>query len=443
MSTRSLRSQAALTGSASHIGDTSPIGPSESTASRVVDQALANIAALEARNELSTSGQHEDEQDASDNHPIIVGADDDSASASEEEIAPKKETPPSSEKAPLDPMERLASVFADALVKVSEKSEPITVKTSADFISKGPEARVPDKYDGTKADKLRPFLSGLNIVFLNHEKRFATDRAKVVFAGSFLSGVAADWFEPIINETSKEALMLDNYELFKDRITKVFGDPNAEATAEHNLRLLVMKDSEAIANYITRFRTESARLKWDDSALKYHFRTGLADRILDDLARMTDQPDSLSELMEMSLAIDNRHWERNREKSFRRSAQRETSRPVLGSSLGIGSSSPQNRNSYRRSTPRALAPRPTSSFPERTYDTRFKRGDSRQPPAKSNNLDKVLVGGKLTSDEKQRRLEKGLCNYCGGPHKLENCPAKPDSRSSSGRSSAVARQSKN
>lgn len=299
----------------------------------------------------------------------------------------------------------MAKAFADLFPKI--KNEPTT--------SKGPQASAPDKFDGSKADKLRPFLAQLNIVFLNHPRRFPTERSKVLFAGSYLSGTAADWFEPIIEEGSKESLMLDNWVLFKERLTKVFGDPNAEATAEHNIELLVMKDSEAIAGYITRFRTEAARLKWDDAALRHKFRMGLAERILDELARVPEQPMHLSDLMEQALLIDNRHWERVRERKFRpttRAVAERTSTPILRNSKNNRSSGrpySENRDVRDNRTKRFTPTKPQNY-----------KGKG-QPSA----LDKILVNGKLTDAEKKRRAEKGLCSYCGLPHPLENCPSRP------------------
>ena len=47
-----------------------------------------------------------------------------------------------------------------------------------------------------------------------------------------------------------------------------------------------------------------------------------------------------------------------------------------------------------------------------------------RPPKKD--LTQVLTKeNKLTATEKARRMEKGLCSYCGGPHKLEDCHVKP------------------
>ena len=156
-------------------------------------------------------------------------------------------------------MERFAQSLTQAVAKVGSADRQSLNEEVVN--TKGPQARPPDKFDGSRADLLRPFLSQLNIVFLNHhQERFTTDRAKVLFAGSYLSGVAVDCFEPAIHESSKESMMLEKWPVFKDRITQVFGNPNAEATADHNIEMLHMRDSEAISSYITRFRTESARL---------------------------------------------------------------------------------------------------------------------------------------------------------------------------------------
>ena len=293
--------------------------------------------------------------------------------------------------------------------------------------TKGPDARSPDKFDGSNPSRLRPFLSQCRLVFLNHSKRFATDRAKVLYAGSYLSGVAADWFEPFTRDEGAEAVVLNNWQLFQDRLEEVFGDSNAEATAEYRLSTLRMKSDEQISSYITRFRTYSADLHWDDAPLRFAFRQGLTDRILDELAR-TDSPRTLSDLMEASLKIDNRYWERQREKKL-------SSRSRTTDS--------NNDESFRKSS------RSGNKFLKRTSDSRTHSKISSTSDDKSNtyshrptaskdrkNLDKVLTkDGKLNSSEKARRAEKGLCGYCGGPHSIDKCPVKP--QTSSGRSAST------
>ena len=243
------------------------------------------------------------------------------------------------------------------------------------------------------------------MVFLNHPKRFATDRAKVLYAGSYLSGTAADWFEPFTLDNAEEAIVLDNWQLFHERIERIFGDSNATATAEHGIDTLFMRDNQQINDYITRFRTYAAQLSWDDQPLMYAYRKGLAARVLDELARI-DSPANLSDLMEASLKIDNRHWERQRERKLhpRGSSYFGTYKTADEPSARKPSNAPHFADKNSR----------TSSPPVRTV-TKPKK-----------DLDKILNNdGKVNATEKQRRAERGLCNYCGGPHKIDDCPVRP------------------
>ena len=51
---------------------------------------------------------------------------------------------------------------------------------------------------------------------------------------------------------------------------------------------------------------------------------------------------------------------------------------------------------------------------------------------------KLASNGKLTSDERKKRLENNLCLYCGaGDHKLDSCPKKQTMVSPKGRSASA------
>ena len=99
---------------------------------------------------------------------------------------------------------RLRSDYGPAtsaiLAKLTDK-----ISTPSD---RAPEARKPDKFEGTDKTKLRTFLTQCRLVFLAHEHRFKTDKPKVLFAGSYLGGVAADWFEPITGSEDDHRLAL-------------------------------------------------------------------------------------------------------------------------------------------------------------------------------------------------------------------------------------------
>ncbi|MBW0575852.1 hypothetical protein O181_115567 [Austropuccinia psidii MF-1] len=58
---------------------------------------------------------------------------------------------------------------------------------------KNPSMKVPDSFDGTQADKLRGFILSCQLVFHNDPANFFSDRKKVLYSASFLTGRAGKW----------------------------------------------------------------------------------------------------------------------------------------------------------------------------------------------------------------------------------------------------------
>lgn len=166
---------------------------------------------------------------------------------------------------------------------------------------KRPEARAPDTFTGESASKLEAFLTSCDIIFLNHEAAFPRGRDKVIYASSFFKDSAQKWFRPIMqNPTPGNEILMENWGIFVASLRKQFGDPNRFRTAEYQLNTLHMKNDEYISHYITRFRLIASELgsEWPDKPLCFAFRSGLPERILDELAR-SDEPANLSELLEV------------------------------------------------------------------------------------------------------------------------------------------------
>ncbi|MBW0570849.1 hypothetical protein O181_110564 [Austropuccinia psidii MF-1] len=77
-----------------------------------------------------------------------------------------------------------------------------------------------------------------------------------------------------------------------------------------------MKEGGHSALYIADFRSLVSTIgDWGERALIHHFRKGLASRILDQLASHPSNIDSLQELMDVSLELDTRYHERQKEKN--------------------------------------------------------------------------------------------------------------------------------
>ncbi|MBW0570429.1 hypothetical protein O181_110144 [Austropuccinia psidii MF-1] len=77
-----------------------------------------------------------------------------------------------------------------------------------------------------------------------------------------------------------------------------------------------MKEGGHVGLYIANFRSLVSRIgDWGERALINHFRKGLASRIMDQLASHPSNIDSLQELMDVSLELDTRYHERQKEKN--------------------------------------------------------------------------------------------------------------------------------
>ncbi|MBW0519044.1 hypothetical protein O181_058759 [Austropuccinia psidii MF-1] len=99
-----------------------------------------------------------------------------------------------------------------------------------------------------------------------------------------------------------------------------------------------MKEGGHISLYIADFRSLVSRIgNWGERALIYHSRRGLASRILYQLSSHPSSIDSLQDLMDITLELDTRYHERQKEKNHHQEKKPESSKS--------NSSHPQNSSS--------------------------------------------------------------------------------------------------
>ncbi|MBW0467495.1 hypothetical protein O181_007210 [Austropuccinia psidii MF-1] len=101
----------------------------------------------------------------------------------------------------------------------------------------------PDSLDGTKAFKLRGFVQCCQLIFHNDSANFFSDRKKVLYSTSSLTGRAGKWIEPYLSNISNEdpSYLLNNWKLFETQFFTLLGDPNEVRKAEQELHNLRMK----------------------------------------------------------------------------------------------------------------------------------------------------------------------------------------------------------
>ncbi|MBW0476253.1 hypothetical protein O181_015968 [Austropuccinia psidii MF-1] len=119
-------------------------------------------------------------------------------------------------------MEQMATIMG----QVSQASAPRDSSKSPAF--KPPSMKAPDSFDGTQAHKLRGFIQSFQLIFPNDPAKFFSDRKKVLYSTSFLTGGAGKWIETYLSNIYNEdpSYLLNNWQLFETQLFTLFGDPN-------------------------------------------------------------------------------------------------------------------------------------------------------------------------------------------------------------------------
>ncbi|MBW0556425.1 hypothetical protein O181_096140 [Austropuccinia psidii MF-1] len=223
---------------------------------------------------------------------------------------------------------------------------------------------------------------------------------------SMKASILLMWIEPYLSNISNEdpSYLPNNWPLFESQLFTLFGDPNEVRKAEQELDNLRMKESGHVSLYIADFRSLMSRIgDWVERAYIHVYRRGLASRLLDQLASHPGTFDTLQELMDVTLELDTRFHERQKEKG----GNQEKNPPVNGSNQ---SRPPQNSSS------------------KRPHQKKNKKGKQFQSSRDKPHAALLNKDNKLISSEKERRIEEGLCTYCGGKHPIEKCFKRPQNK---------------
>ncbi|MBW0487467.1 hypothetical protein O181_027182 [Austropuccinia psidii MF-1] len=190
---------------------------------------------------------------------------------------------------------------------------------------KTPSMKAPDSFDGTQAHKLIGFIQSCQLIFHSDPANFFSDRNKVLYSTSFLTGRAGKWIEPYLSNISNEdpSYLLNNWKLFETQLFTLFCDPNEVRKAEQELDSLRMKESGHVSLYISDFRSLISRIgDWGERAYIHVYRRELASRPLEQLASYTGNFDTVEELMHITLELDTRSKASSR-RIFRKASSQE------------------------------------------------------------------------------------------------------------------------
>ncbi|MBW0554643.1 hypothetical protein O181_094358 [Austropuccinia psidii MF-1] len=184
----------------------------------------------------------------------------------------------------------LVSQSDPSLLKIMEQMATIMGQLSQAAVprdnSKAPafktlSMKVPDSFDGTQAQKLRGFIQSCQLIFHNYPASFFSDRKKVLYLTSFLTGRAGKWIEPYLSNIFNEDLsyLLNNWKLFETKLFTPLRYPNEVRKAEQDLDNLRMKESSHVSLYIAYFKISMSTIgDWGERAYIHVYRRGLALR---------------------------------------------------------------------------------------------------------------------------------------------------------------------
>ncbi|MBW0479265.1 hypothetical protein O181_018980 [Austropuccinia psidii MF-1] len=91
---------------------------------------------------------------------------------------------------------------------------------------KTPLMNTPDSFDGTQAHKLRGIIHSFQLIFHSDPENFFSDRNKLLYSTSFLTGRAGKCIKAYLPNISNEdpSYPHNNWQLFETQLFTLFGD---------------------------------------------------------------------------------------------------------------------------------------------------------------------------------------------------------------------------
>ena len=142
---------------------------------------------------------------------------------------------------------------------------PAPAPAPAPVIIEPLKINTPEPFDSSRG-KLRAFFSQIELFFGFNVDRFPTNKHKVLFASTYLKGLAFEWFNSFLmgflnNKPDKRdddtIEVTQNYSNFKNKLRQVFGDFDKEHLAEHRMQSLRQTGSNA--DYASKFQQLAAQ----------------------------------------------------------------------------------------------------------------------------------------------------------------------------------------
>ena len=170
----------------------------------------------------------------------------------------------------------------------------------------------PDKFYGER-NKLKAWLLQMDRHFHVEGDRVADDD-KVMIATTFMKDQAELWVTPHLERylddeitDNENARLMENWDVFKVKLRQAFSPIKGSVIAEKKIQTL--RQTHSVADYTALFQQYQAQIEWDDAALIRMYKQGLKSQVREELMRTNARTDTLDELINEAIRLDNDLYE--------------------------------------------------------------------------------------------------------------------------------------
>ncbi|KAK3574372.1 hypothetical protein QTP86_006156 [Hemibagrus guttatus] len=210
---------------------------------------------------------------------------------------------------------QLLSEVLSTIRQISDRLPPTQTASCADVPEHLPSPQVPaprvephlpppQRFSGDPS-ACRGFLTQCSLTFELQPSSFPSDRAKVAYVITLLSGKALTW---AMSVWEAQSTFCSSFSAFEGEFRRVFDHPISSREASKRL-LSLQQGNRSAAEYAIHFHTIAAGSGWNNESLLVCFQNGLSEALQDEL--VTREPaNDLEALIDLAVQLDNQLRER-------------------------------------------------------------------------------------------------------------------------------------
>ncbi|RFU29059.1 hypothetical protein B7463_g7277, partial [Scytalidium lignicola] len=220
----------------------------------------------------------------------------------------KKPVPPLPKSDP-EPVPRAPSPDPDPDSEPEDDVEQVPMATPREV-----KIARPDLFYGDRK-KLKAYLAQTGTYLVLNDHLLPGDTHKVLWASTYLRGVAETWFQPFKDEwfatnggTTNQGVrnILGSWENYTGELKRLYGDVDEKRNAER--RLAHLRQTKSPSEYAMLYRQHAVSVNWGEEAHMHQFRIGLKDSIKEELYRRP-AVNKLDALIDLAIKIGNEQYE--------------------------------------------------------------------------------------------------------------------------------------